>query len=349
MQCIAACKKADLLKFHAMPSPTQTLLLTRSDVARLLTLDDAITAVEQAFRLHGERKAPPPGVLGVHAEGGGFHIKAGLLHLDRSYFAAKLNANFFANADKLGIPNIQGVVLLSDGATGSPLAVMDSIEITIQRTGAATAVAAKHLARPDSKRATICGCGNQGRVQLRALTRVLPIEQAFACDAGGDRAQKFAAEMSSELGIRVTAADDLEKAVRQSDVCVTCTPAKKWFLAREHVAPGTFVAAVGADNEDKQELDPRLLVGNKVVVDVLEQCASIGDLHHALVADLVNRDAVHAELGEVVAGVKPGRTTPDEITIFDSTGMALQDVAAAVVVYQRALASGAGKPITFAE
>ncbi len=332
-----------------MPSPNPTLLLTRSDVARLLTLDDCIVAVEQAFRLHGERKAPPPGVLGVHAEGGGFHIKAGLLHLDRSYFAAKLNANFFANAEKLGVPNIQGVVLLSDGANGSPLAVMDSIEITIQRTGAATAVAAKHLARPDSQTATICGCGNQGRVQLRALTRVLPIRQAFAWDAGRDRAQKFAAEMSSELGITVSATDDLANAVRQSDVCVTCTPAKKWYLSREHVAPGTFVAAVGADNEDKQELDSQLLVGNKLVVDVLEQCATIGDLHHALAANLLTRDAVHAELGEVVAGLKPGRTSADEITIFDSTGMALQDVAAAVVVYQRALASGAGKLITFAE
>ncbi len=332
-----------------MPSQPQTLLLTRSDVARLLTLDDAIAAVEHAFRMHGERKAPPPGVLGVHAQGGGFHIKAGLLHLDRSYFAAKLNANFFANAEKLGLPNIQGVVLLSDGANGSPLAVMDSIEITIQRTGAATAVAAKRLARPDSKTATICGCGNQGRVQLRALARVLPIRQAFAWDAGREHAQRFAAEMSSELGISVTAADDLAKAVRQSDVCVTCTPSKQWFLARKHVAPGTFVAAVGADNEDKQELDPRLLVGNKVVADVLEQCATIGDLHHALAAGLLIRDAVHAELGEVVAGIKSGRTSPDEITIFDSTGMALQDVAAAVVVYQRALAEGAGKTITFAE
>lgn len=328
--------------------PTQTLLLTRGDVARLLTLDDAIVAVEQAFRLHGERKAPSPGVLGVHAQGGGFHIKAGLLHLDRSYFAAKLNANFFANAEKLGIPNIQGVVLLSDGANGSPLAVMDSIEITIQRTGAATAVAARRLARPESKTATICGCGNQGRVQMRALTRVLPIRQAFAWDAGREHAKKFAAEMSSELGISVTTADDLGKAVGQSDVCVTCTPSKKWFLGREHVRPGTFVAGVGADNEDKQELDPRLLAGNKVVVDVLEQCATIGDLHHALAAGLLTREAVHAELGEVVAGAKPGRTSAEEITIFDSTGMALQDVAAAVIVYQRALAAGAGKSIAFA-
>ncbi len=327
----------------------ETLLLTRSEVARLLTLDDAIAAVEQAFRLHGERKAPPPGVLGVHAQGGGFHIKAGVLHLDRSYFAAKLNANFPENPQRTGLPTIQGVVVVSDGEDGFPLAVMDSIEITIQRTGAATAVAAKYLARPDSKTATICGCGNQGRVQLRALTRVLPIRQAFAWDARREHAKTVAAEMSSELGITVTPADDLGKAVGQSDVCVTCTPAKKWFLGREHVRPGTFVAGVGADNEDKQELDPRLLAGNKVVVDVLDQCATIGDLHHALAAGVLTRDAVHAELGEVVAGAKPGRTSPEEITVFDSTGMALQDVAAAAVVYQRALAARAGTTIAFAE
>ncbi len=331
-----------------MSSAPHTLLLTRSDVSRLLPLDDCITAVEQAFRLHGERKAPPPAVLGVHAEGGGFHIKAGLLHLDRTYFAAKLNANFPQNPQQRGLPTIQGVVLLSDAASGSPLAVMDSIEITILRTGAATAVAAKYLARTDSKTATICGCGNQGRVQLRSLARVLPLRQALAWDTGRERAQQFATEMTSELGLAVSATQDLADAVRQSDVCVTCTPSRKWFLAREYVAPGTFVAAVGADNEDKQELEPRLLVGNKVVADVLEQCATIGDLHHALAAGLLARGAVHAELGEVVAGTKPGRTSSDEVTIFDSTGMALQDVAAAVVVYQRALAEGAGKTITFA-
>src|SRR5262249_51760073 len=130
-----------------------------------------------------------------------------------------------------------------------------------------------------------------------------------------------------ELKIAVEPAHDLPSAVRRSDICVTCTPAKKHFLRQEHVAPGTFVAAVGADNEDKQELDPRLLASSKVVADVLEQCAEIGDLHHAIAAGLMQRGDVHAELAEVVAGKKAGRTSQEEITIFDSTGTALQDAA----------------------
>src|SRR5262245_60466175 len=139
-----------------------TLLLTRSDVASLLTIDQYISSIELAFRLYGEGKTQPPGILGVHAGAGGFHIKAGLLELDTLLFAAKINANFPQNVERFGLPLIQGVIVLSDAENGSPLAVMDSMEITIQRTGAATAVAAKYLARRESKSLTICGCGNQG-------------------------------------------------------------------------------------------------------------------------------------------------------------------------------------------
>src|SRR5215472_16128457 len=149
--------------------PAGTLLLQRRDIAGLLTLDEYIAVVEQAFRLYGERKTAPPGMLGIHSGCGAFHIKAGLLPLSRNYFALKANANFFGNQQRFGMPNIQGVILLSDGENGYPLALMVSIEVTIQRTGAATAVAARRLARRDSRMATICGCGNQGRSQLRAL------------------------------------------------------------------------------------------------------------------------------------------------------------------------------------
>ncbi len=125
-------------------------------------------------------------------------------------------------------------------------------------------------------------------------------------------------------------------------MCVTCTPSRAPFLLRDHVAPGTFVAAVGADSADKQELDPRLMAEAVVVVDVLDQCAAIGDLHHALEAGVLTRESVHAELADVVTGRKPGRRSDQEITVFDSTGTALEDVAAAVVVYERALAAGRG-------
>jgi len=326
-----------------------TLLLTGREVAALLTIEDCMAAVEHAFKLYGEGKTEPPGILGVHARDGGFHIKAGLLELNRSYFAAKVNANFPENAKRFGLPMIQGVVVLCNGENGFPLALMDSIEITIQRTGAATGIAAKYLARSDSKTATICGCGNQGRISLRALTKVLPIEKVWAYDTDQGPAQKFASELAGALRIDIEAVSDLQTAVRQSDVCVTCTPSKQYFLEKDFVASGTFIAAVGADNPEKRELEPALLSGSKLVVDMLEQCATIGELHHALDARLLTSNNIYGELGEVIAGIKPGRTSPDEIIIFDSTGMALQDVVTAAAVYEKAVSEGAGTMIDFAQ
>ena len=304
-----------------------SLLLTRRDVADLLTLDDCIDAVENAFRLLGCGEVPRPAIAGVHANGGGFHIKAAIAG-DR--FAAKINSNFF-NAT----PRIKGVIVLADSKDGRILAVMDSIEITILRTGAATAVAAKYLARKNAKTALICGCGNQGRVQARALQRVRTIERIFAFDTNGDAAANFAAEMGAEA----------VPAPVWSDIVVTCTPSRSAFL--HSVQPGTFVAAVGADSEEKQEISPELMAAAKVITDVTEQCATIGDLHHAIAAGRMRREDVHAELSEIVAGTKKGRERDDETIVFDSTGMALQDVAAAAIVYERAVAAGRGTAFEF--
>ncbi|HKD82400.1 MAG TPA: ornithine cyclodeaminase family protein [Candidatus Angelobacter sp.] len=326
---------------------SDTLLLNRADVAALLTLEECITAVENAFREHSLGRTEAPRVLGMPSIDGGFHIKAALLNVSSPYFAAKLNGNFFRNSELFGMPNIQGVLVLCDARNGFPLAVMDSIEITILRTGAATAVAAKYLARPDSRAVTICGCGNQGRVQLRALSKVLPIRRVYAFDVNGDQAHKLASELSKELPIDIEPVSDLSAALHESDVCVTCTPARKFFLSKSDVAPGTFIAGVGADNHDKQELDPRLLASGKVVADIREQCAEIGDLHHAVDEGVMSLDDVYAELGEIVAGLKPGRASKEEITIFDSTGTALQDVAAAAVVYERAVKLGLGRRFCF--
>jgi len=319
-----------------------TLVLTRRDVEDLLGWDECIAAVEGAFRLHAEGRSLSPGVLSVRAPHGGFHVKAAGLDVGRLYFAAKTNANFSDNPRRHGLPAIQGVIVLCDADDGRPLAVMDSIEVTIRRTAAATAVAARHMARPEARTATICGCGSQGRAQLRALLRVLPLERAFALDADESAAAAFARDLSAELGIDVRPAVDLAAALAESDVCVTCTPSRKAFLLRSDVRPGTFVAAVGADSPDKQELDPHLMAAGAVVTDVLEQCAVMGDLHHALDAGVMSRDGVHAELADLATGRKPGRRSAEEITIFDSTGTALEDVAAAAVVYEKALAKGAG-------
>ena len=147
----------------------ETLLLTRKDVAYLLSIDECIDAVENAFRLYAEGKALPPKVLGMHTNKGGFHIKAGILDLNRNYFVSKINSNFRDNMQDHGLPLIQGVIVVCDGNNGELLALMDSIEITILRTGAATAVAAKYLALDDASVITICGCGNQGKITLKAL------------------------------------------------------------------------------------------------------------------------------------------------------------------------------------
>jgi alanine dehydrogenase len=313
------------------------IFLDSTAVRDLLSIDECITVVERAFRLHGEGKAPQPGTLGIHAERGTFHIKAGTLDLGRPYFAAKTNANFPGNVERYGLPTIQGVIALFDGERGTPLAILDSREITSLRTGAATAVATKYLARQDASVATICGCGVQGRTQLAAVAAVRTLRRVHAVDRHHENARRFAREMSNELGIDVIATSDLAAAARESDICITCTPSRAAILVAGDVPAGAFVAGVGADNPDKQELDPALLARSAVVVDILDQAAISGDLHHAIAAGVMTREDVRAELGEVVAGKKPGRLHDDEIVVFDSTGTALQDVAAAAAVYEKAI------------
>jgi ornithine cyclodeaminase/alanine dehydrogenase-like protein (mu-crystallin family) len=320
-----------------------TLLLSRSDVEKLLTPDVCIAAVEDAFRRLAEGSVPPPGILGMHAGEGSFHVKAGFLTLDRPYFAAKLNANFPQNAAKHGLPTIQGAVILADAANGTPLAIMDSISITALRTAAATAVAAKFLAPAKCDTALVCGCGGQAAAQLHALLRVRQPRRVLAYDADREKARAFASKMEIE------AAEDLPRAMRESRIVITCTTARRYFVTRDMVEPGTFIAAVGADHEEKQEIEPQLLAHAKLVTDVTDQACKIGDLHHAIEAGVLTRAAVHAELGEVVAGHKPGRERDDETIVFDSTGTGLQDVAAAIAVYRKALEARAGRPFVLSE
>jgi alanine dehydrogenase len=325
-----------------------TLLLNRREVADLLSIEECIVAVETAFRLHAEGKAMPPKLLGIHASAGGFHIKAGMLALSGHYFVAKLNANFPDNK-RNNLPTIQGIIVVCDAVNGRLLALMDSIEITIIRTGAATAVAAKYLASVDAKTITICGCGNQGKISLKALMEVRSFEKVYAFDIDEVQVQKFCREFEKEAEVIPITATDLTMALRQSQVCVTCTPSRQPFISVGDIMPGTFIAAVGADSEEKQELCSDLLASSKIVVDFAEQTACIGELHHAIRQGKVTLEDVHAELGEVITGKKPGRESKEEVIIFDSTGIALQDVAAAAIVYEKALSKEIGININFAE
>jgi ornithine cyclodeaminase/alanine dehydrogenase len=330
-------------KLHAKGS----VLLTGRDIRALFSVEECIPAVEEAFRLHSEGKSFKPQMIHVETADGQFHIKAGGLAFDdAASFCVKINSDFSLNLERYGLPSIQGVIVLSSGENGYPLAVMDSREITLTRTGAATAVAAKYLANTDSHTVTICGSGPQARIQLRALTRVLAIQKAFVFARDSSKAQAYAADMSAELDIPVTPSNSLGSALNDSDVCITCTRSTRPFVKKADVAPGTFISAIGADTPEKQELDSTLLKSNKVVVDVLHQCARVGELHHAL-DEGMTIDQVHAELGDVISGKKSGRSSPDEITIFDSTGTALQDVATAFAIYKKALLTESGVVFDF--
>lgn len=327
---------------------TKTLLLGRADIARSMALADYIDAVEQAFgRLGAGQMAVPP-VVHIPAPDGAFHIKSAAFVGEPAYVAVKVNGNFPDNQRCHGLPTIQGAIILCNGSDGSLLAVIDSIEVTAMRTGAATAVAAKHLAPRDTNTLTVIGCGVQGRVQLLSLLEVLPLTTVFAFDLDGKVADEFARQMSADTKINVIPVKHFADGTLASRAVVTCTSARRPYLGREHVRRGTFIAAVGADNDDKQELDVELMAEAKVVVDLLDQCAGIGELHHALDAGAMERADVVAELGDLVAGKVKPEFTADDIIVFDSTGSAIQDVAAAGIIYERARSASIGLAMEFA-
>jgi alanine dehydrogenase len=322
------------------------LLLDKPTVSSAVDLEELINAVESAFAAHARGLALESKLVHVNADNGEFHIKTGGIRtVGNTYFVCKVGAGFFSNRSLWGLPNIIGLIVLCDGTTGVPLAVMDSSIVTSLRTGAATAVAAKYLARSDSKVALVCGAGVQAEIQLRSLSRVLPLKHARVWARGDSR--DFSLRMTSELGIPVESAADLGEAARNSDVIVTCTPARTWFLNRNDVRQGTFVAAVGADSPGKQELDPRLLSSSLVICDIIDQCIHVGELQHAAGAGLSAGESVLGTLGDVIIGKAPARRTSSETIIFDSTGTAVQDAAAAALIYERCRARGIGQTFSF--
>lgn len=319
------------------PSLPQTLILSGTDVAGLMGPDDWAQAVEAGFRALAEGRADAPPPMAIDGEGGTFHAKGAVLRLDRPYVALKLNGNFPGNPAN-GLPTIQGAILLCDGGDGRLLAIIDSVEVTLRRTAAATALAARFLARPDSRTVAICGCGAQGRAQLEALRRGFPLHRLLAWDRDPDRARNLT-DAARRAGMEAKAIDDLG-ALRGSDIIVTCTTATKPFLELEMVAPGSFVAAVGADSPDKSEIHPELIAVARLVVDSLEQCAAMGDLRHVLASGLITAEDVHGTLADLVTWRIRGRSDAAQITMFDSTGTALQDVACAALIHERAALQG---------
>ena len=315
------------------------LVLTRADVERLVKLPDAIRAVEEAFVALTEGKASVFPVIRERIEpsGGFFGVKAGYL-AGKGYLGYK-GGGFWASNRTRGIAGHQSVILLYDPDTGIPKALVDGNYLTVIRTGAAGALGARCLARKDSRIAAVIGAGVQGAIQIAGLRAVLPIEEVRCFDADTEAARDLAGKAQVD-GLRAKWCETARQAIEGADVVVTATPSFSPVIEDAWIAPGTHINAFGADTRGKQELEESLFGRAKVVADYLPQCREIGECQHAFRSGRIT--AVHAELGEILAGRKPGRETRDEITVFDASGISLQDLAVAALAYETALASGAG-------
>jgi ornithine cyclodeaminase/alanine dehydrogenase-like protein (mu-crystallin family) len=325
-----------------MDAPAALLVIDASDIRKAMGPADWLEAAERAFRAAAEGKAASPQPMHIEVPRGGFHVKAASISLERNYVAVKVNGNFPGNPDELGLPTVQGATILADGSNGTVLAILDSIEVTLKRTAAASALAAKVLALPESATLLVCGCGAQGRAHVAALKDVLPLARILFWDRIPASAEALAREQGGEV------VDGLRNAALSADVIACCTSSKKPFLHADMVKPGTFVAAVGADHPEKNEIAPELMVVAAVVADSLRQCAAMGDLHHAIAAGVMAEADVRGELADVLTGAAPGRSLRDEIVVFDSTGTGLLDVAATAAIYERAIGSGLGQAIALA-
>ena len=326
----------------------EVILLSGQDLRRLLRPQVAIAAVREAYAALADHKEDQGRSLGFVVEGGSIHVKSGLLPGSHLAFASKVNVNLPDNWSKHRLPTIQGLVVVADARDGRPLAVMESMTLTGLRTAATAALSAGFGARAESKTAAIIGCGAQASYQLEALRAVFPLQRVRVFDIDQWRAEAFAIKTSTPT-CTVTSMSGVREAVQGADICVTCTTAKSAILGDDLDLGGCFIAAIGADNPEKQEIAPALMCRARLLVDDVEACAAGGDLHHALRSGTVVKEQVHADLAELAAGRKPGRTSAEELVIFDSCGSGVQDVAAAWAAYSEAARTGIGLRFEFAD
>ena len=317
-------------------------VLREADVRAALDMRSCIDAMERAFTAYSSGGAELPAVihLDVPERGGEIHIKAGHLH-GASHYAMKVASGFASG----GAYVVDGMVVVFDAATGAPAAfLMDHGYITDLRTGAAGGVAARHLAPQDVGAVAVIGTGAQARYQLEGLACERPFREVRIWGRNADHARTAAEDVSASAwlpdGARVRTAASVEEAVAGADVVVTVTASREPLVRADWLAPGAHVTAVGSDGADKQELDPTVLGrADLVVADSRAQCARIGEIHHALDAGVIEELEI-VELGEITAGRRAGRTSNDERTVADLTGVGVQDVAAAALVLQNAGEAG---------
>ena len=326
---------------------SEIIILSQNEVKSCLPMGEAIRAVREAYIAFakGRVKMPPVMHLDVSQYNGEVDIKSGYIE-DLGLIGTKIASGFYENY-KLGLPPGVAVIILMDLKTGIPVAIMDGTYVTAYRTGAAGAVAAKVLARKDSKIIGVVGAGTQARMQILALREVFSLKEIKVWDINTTGRDRYVEEMSEQLKIPIEPVEDIKDAVIEADIIVTVTPSRKALVMKEWIQEGVHINAIGADGPGKQELDPFIVKrADKIVVDSLSQCRIIGEIQHALADGLIIEDDIYAEIGQILIGEKKGRETNEEITLFDATGLAAQDIAAANIVFKQAKEKGIGRVVS---
>ncbi len=312
-------------------------IFEEEQIRQAVSPSDAIVAVRGAFEADGRGETVVPAVINLAIPGvdGEFHVKTAYV-AGMSHVAVKVASGFYDNP-KRGLPTGSGMMMLFDATTGLPAALLlDNGYLTDVRTGAAGAVAADVLARAHVRTIGVIGSGVQARQQAICLHQVRPFERLVAWSIDSAGLACYVSEIAERLSVEAHAAPDPQTVAREADVLITCTPSRAPIVSADWLRPGMHVTALGSDGPGKQELDAACLArADLVVCDRLAQCARLGELQHALAAGLMRETDVHAELGQVVAGKKAGRTSDAQITIADLTGVGFQDTAVASLAYQR--------------
>jgi alanine dehydrogenase len=321
----------------------KTLILGRTDMMGLVTPAEYVACVEQAYRMHGERRfyMDPKGHIVLDRYPGEWEAMPSYIE-EPEAAACKWVSIREQNRDRFDLPTVFSILIYTHPETGFPLAICDGSYHTVMRTGAAAAVSAKWLAREDSKVLAIVGAGHMAEGTLETCNEIFDWDEVRVWSRSQTTLDGFAEKYRDRYSFRLTPSTDLERAVRGADVVVTVTPAREPIVRDEWIGEGTHVAAVGADKSGDQELDPRIVQRARIFVDDIRQCRTDGEINVPLAEGLISEDHVAAEIGEVVTGKKPGRTSESEVTLFDSTGIALQDSATVPLEFERAVAAGVG-------
>ncbi len=325
-------------------------VLNSEDLNKLLDMKDVIEAVETAYVQYSNGEAELFPVISHEFEPGlkEMDIKSGFL--SRTGLAGLKIVGYVAdNPDKRRIPALSGLVMVMSIETGRPVGILDGMVITNMRTGAGGAIGAKYLARKDSDSVLIVGPGAQGRAQLHGLMKVLPgISHVKVAGRDREKIAKYISEMSSLYGkvsFAAVSMDDLKNNVPFSDIIVTCTPSHEPYIRKEWVSPGTHLNAIGADFAGKQEIEEDLLVMARLVADCSAQTLEAGEMQTAFKKGIIKASDV-VEIGKVISGEEPGRSSDEQVTMFDATGMALQDIVTANLALVKAIERGIGSLVT---